>query len=172
MKPLNAKAALKWFIINLPEVIAGVAVVFAVSLTSVNTFTRYFLHFTINGTDEYVCIAFAWLIFLGAAAGYRRNMHYGIDLLVNRLPQKGRALCSLIARAMTVLIFLVLTYLSYVLYANVGTKILPATRISYRVVDASMLMGFALMAIYSIIFLVQDIRTMIKKDSKQGGEAI
>ncbi len=37
-------------------------------------------------TNEVSAIAFTWIVFLGASAAYKRKMHIGIDLLVNRLP--------------------------------------------------------------------------------------
>lgn len=58
----------KWIVIHIPELIASVALVFAITLTVINVFTRYCLHFTIKGSDEYVCIAFAWMVFPGTAA--------------------------------------------------------------------------------------------------------
>ena len=57
----------KWIIVHLPELIAGAALVLAVSLTVINAFTRYFLSFTIKGSDEINILAFAWMVFPGCA---------------------------------------------------------------------------------------------------------
>ncbi len=157
---LSPKEIAKWVIVNLPELIAGGALIFAITLTMINAFTRYLLHYTINGSDEFVCIAFAWIVFPGTAAAYRRKMHYGVDLLVSKLPARLQTCIQLLTQAIILVIMCTLTYLSLELYRNVGTKIMTATRISYRVLDSGMLFGFALMSLYSLIFLVQDIRNL------------
>ena len=159
-KPLEVA---KWIFLRLPEIIAGIALVFAISLTTVNAFTRYFLHFTIKGSDEFCIIAFAWMVFPGCAAAYRRKMHYGIDMLVNALPKKVQVFVNLFAQFLVTVLTAVLTYLSWVLCANVGSKIMTATRISYTVFDSAMVVGFGLMTVYSLIFLVQDIRVLPAK---------
>ena len=153
-KPLEMA---KWTVLRLPEIIAGIALIFAISLTTVNAFTRYFLHFTINGSDEYCIIAFAWMVFPGCAAAYRRKMHYGVDMLVNALPKRVRLFVNLFAQFMVVALTVILTYMSWVLCQNVGSKIMTATRISYVYFDAAMLVGFALMALFALNFLIQDI---------------
>lgn len=160
MAEKKTRDAAKWIIVRFPELIAGVALIFAISLTTVNALTRYLLHFTINGSDEYCIIAFAWMVFPGCAAAYRRKMHYGIDMLVNLLPARARVIVNLIAQAVVFVLVAVLTYLSWVLCANVGAKIMTATRISYVVFDSAMVVGFGLMTVYSLIFLIQDIRAL------------
>ena len=159
-KPLDMA---KWVFLRLPEIVAGIALVFAISLTTVNAFTRYFLHFTIKGYDEYCIMAFAWMVFPGCAAAYRRKMHYGIDMLVNAMPKKVQIFVNLFAQFMVTVLTVVLTYLSWVLCQNVGSKIMTATRISYVYFDFAMVVGFGLMAIYSLIFLIQDIRALPAK---------
>lgn len=157
----------KWVFLRLPELIAGAALVFALTLTTINAFTRYFLHFTIQGSDEYCIIAFAWMVFPGCAAAYRRKMHYGIDMLVNALPKRLQVLVNLVAQIAVTALMFVLTYLSWILCQNVGAKIMTATRISYVVFDSAMLVGFALMAVYSLIFLIQDICALPERLRKQ-----
>ena len=134
----------KWIVIHIPELIASVALVFAITLTVINVFTRYCLHFTIKGSDEYVCIAFAWMVFPGTAAAYRRHMHYGVDLLVNAFPHKVRCIVDVVVQLIITVIMAICTYLTWILIQNVGSKIMTATRISYRVLDSGMLVGFVL----------------------------
>ncbi len=156
-KPIDI---LKWIVIHLPELIAGGALLFSVSITVINAFTRYFLKFTIQGSDEWNILAFGWMVFLGCAAAYRQKMHYGVDLIVNSLPQKGQAVVKIIAEAMSLVVLVIMTYLSVVLTQNVGSKIMTATRISYKYFDAAMVVGFGLMSFYSLIALIEDIRAL------------
>ena len=150
----------KWIIVHLPELIAGAALVLAVSLTVINAFTRYFLSFTIKGSDEINIMAFAWMVFPGCACAYREKLHYGIDMVVNSLPNKPKAFVKIIAELLSLVVLAIMFYLSLVLFNNVGTKILTATRISYKYFDAAMVFGFGLMAFYSFLALIEDIRAL------------
>ena len=58
------------------------------------------------------------------------------------------------------MVLAIMFYLSLVLFNNVGTKILTATRISYKYFDAAMVFGFGLMAFYSFLALIEDIRAL------------
>lgn len=165
----RAQKTLCWVLLRIPELVSAAALIFAITLTVVNAFTRYCLHFTIKGSDELICIAFAWMVFPGAAAAFRRRMHYGIDLVVGLFPPRGRAVIELVTQGLIAFILCTLTYLSGVLLANVGEKIMTATRISYRVLDSGLFVGFLLMAAYSIVFFVQDLRALPKKLSGKGG---
>lgn len=153
---------LKWILVHFPELIAGAALVFAVTLTVINAFTRYFLSFTIKGSDELNILAFGWMVFLGCASAYRQKLHYGIDLLVNSLPSKGQAVMRVVAELFSFVILVIMCYLSVILFNKVGTKILTATRISYKYFDAAMVVGFGLMAFYSLLALIEDIRNFPK----------
>lgn len=155
MKKNPAQIA-KWILVHLPELIAGAALVLAVSLTVINAFTRYFLSFTIKGSDEINILAFAWMVFPGCACAYREKQHYGIDLIVNSLPPKAKAIAEIIAELLSLVCLGIMFYLSIVLFNKVGTKILTATRISYKYFDAAMVVGFGLMTFYSLKALIED----------------
>jgi len=158
---MSVKKILEVIFIRIPELMSGIALSIMITLSVVNAFCRYCLRFTIAGADEYIAIMFAWLVFTGGAVAYRHGMHYGIDLLVNKLKKTPRRILDVIVRSITVILLITLAYLSYVLFINVGPKILTATRISYRWFDASMIYGFGLMILYSIEFLVKDINSLI-----------
>ena len=85
----------KWILDYVPEIIAIVALCFAVLASAANAFSRYTFSHTFLGYDELVRIAFAWVVFPGAAAAYWRHMHFGIDLIVNMVPAKIRKILDL-----------------------------------------------------------------------------
>jgi len=161
------KFSWKWVLVHLPEIIAGAAVTFSIALTTINAITRYTLSYTVNGSDEYNCIAFGWLTFLGAAAAFRRKMHYGIDLVVNAFPAKMQAVVNLVAKILIALIMCTLTYLSVILCMNIRGKIFTATGISYLALDAAMVVGFGIMSIFAILQLVETIRDLPKELSSR-----
>lgn len=175
MKGKKPAEIIKWIIVHLPELVAGAALVFAIGLTVINAFARYFLKFTFKGSDEMNILAFAWMVFPGCAAAYREKMHYGVDLLVNSLPKKANAVVKVVAELMSLVVLVIMTYLSIVLFQNVGTKIMTATRISYKYFDAAMVVGFGLMSFYSLLALIEDIRALPaalseKKEKKEAAE--
>ncbi len=171
MKKNRTTSAIKWIAVRFPELIAAVSLTVAITITVVNAFTRYLLKYTFAGSDEIVCIAFAWMVFPGAAAAFRRKMHYGIDLLVNALPVKLQTGINLLVKIAITVILACVTWLSILLVGNVGSKIMTATRISYRVLDSSLIVGFGLMTIYSTIFLIQELKEFPAKMKEKRGEA-
>ena len=54
--------------------------------------TRYITSQPAAWTGEVAGIAFAWLIFVGTAAGFKYGMHVTIDMLVRLLPATSRRL--------------------------------------------------------------------------------
>ena len=87
------------------EVIAGAALVVVVAATCWGVLTRYVTEQPAAWTGEVAGIAFAWLVFVGAAAGVKYAAHMSIDMLVVRLPGALRRAVVAIADA-TVLAFL------------------------------------------------------------------
>ena len=163
------KEKIKWILVNFPECIAAAAMTAAVLITGLNAITRYTISYTIWGSSEYVSLAFVWVIFPEAAAAYRRGMHFGIDFIVNMLPPKISTYIRLIARVIIFLIMFICMRLSFTLIQEVSTKAMTATRISYVWYDLPAFISFALMMIYTAVFLVRDIRTLAKKDGMENG---
>lgn len=55
-----------------------------------NVITRYFIQYSFSSTEEIEVACLVWLTMLGAAAGFRRGIHLGFDLLRLRFPALGR----------------------------------------------------------------------------------
>lgn len=154
----------KWavFILaNLPELIAGTALIITLVSTGVNVFTRYVLKFTYYWYSDVTVLAFGWMVFPGAAAAYKRHMHFGIDMLVNKLPGKAHAVYMVLFRMLLLVILALIFYSSLLLTAKVAGKQFPTILLSYKYFDASIVAGFGLMIIYGAIDLVKDFRAML-----------
>ena len=85
MTPASAPArrgAFGWF----EETAAGAALVIIVLSTCWGVITRYVTEQPAAWSGEVAGIAFAWLVFVGAAAGFKYGMHVGIDIAVALLP--------------------------------------------------------------------------------------
>jgi TRAP-type C4-dicarboxylate transport system permease small subunit len=53
-------------------------------------FNRFILKAPLAWTEELAMLLFQWVVFLGAAVGVKRMSHFGIDLVVEKLPPRTR----------------------------------------------------------------------------------
>jgi TRAP-type C4-dicarboxylate transport system permease small subunit len=96
------------------EEAAGVALLGLMSLLAfVNVITRYFIHYSISSTEEVEVACLVWLTMLGAAAGFRRGIHLGFDLLAFRFPRLGRNILYPLASLLTLVTICILIWLSF-----------------------------------------------------------
>jgi C4-dicarboxylate transporter DctQ subunit len=76
----------------------------AMTLVNVtNVFVRYVLKSNIHWAMEFTVIAFAWLIFLGAAWGIKIGAHIGVDTLVNLFSNKVKKRISIVAAVLCII---------------------------------------------------------------------
>ena len=139
----------RWVLENFPIIVAGIALFFAISFTTVNALSRYLFSRTFVWTDELVAMGFAYTVFFGSAAACKYGMHYGLELLISLL---------------SLVLICCLAYLAWVLTMNVGTKIMTATRISYRWFDLGMALGLSLMVIYAAENVYHRARALFRKE--------
>lgn len=159
------KISIKRICDNFEELLASVFLFVTVSLVLVNVFLRYFLKTGIYWSEEVATGCFVWSVFLGAAAGFKRKMHVGVDFLVDRTPVKIRGLIKTIVAFILLFINLYITYIA-VIYLRVShTKPTPVLGISSAYISTSILAGFSLMTLYSVRFIVTDIIQMRKKEA-------
>jgi TRAP-type C4-dicarboxylate transport system permease small subunit len=85
------------------EEVVGVALLAVMALLAfANVITRYFIQFSFAFTEEVEVAALVWLTMLGAAAGFRRGIHLGFNLLELRFPNLGRNILYPLASVLTV----------------------------------------------------------------------
>lgn len=70
-------------------------------LAFANVLTRYFIRYSFAFTEEFEVACLVWLTMLGAAAGFRRGIHLGFNLLALRFPVFGRKVLFPIASLLT-----------------------------------------------------------------------
>ncbi len=154
----------KWLrrlIVYLPEYIASIALLITLLSTGINVFTRYVLRFTFFWYTDITILAFAWMVFCGVAAAYRRHRHFGVDMLVNTFPEKFRVWFIVFMNIILTVIIILVAYSGYLLTKKVRGKQLPTILLSYKWYDASIVFGFGLMTIYSIIDIIKSIKHAI-----------
>jgi TRAP-type transport system small permease protein len=92
------------------EVLACAALVLVVLAVAWGVLTRYVTAQPAPWTGEVAGMAFAWLVFLGSAAAFKRGMHASVDLLTARLP-------GMVRRPLEIVIDLaVLAFAAYVVW--------------------------------------------------------
>lgn len=161
----NKKNGFFWLLTNIEEVISTVALTVMLVVCSCNVVARYCLKDALSWADEVCVLMLAWTTFVGSAAAYKRNMHFGMEFVVDRLPYRGKKVLRLTVTLMLVVVCGYLTWLSLGFTAK-AVKIMPFSRLSYKWIDSSAVVGFASMTIYSVIYLVQGLTNPKKYEER------
>lgn len=149
---------LKDFLKNFEEIFASLFIVTTTVLVMMNVVLRYFFKTGIYWSEEVATGCFVWSVFLGAAAGYKRKAHVGVDMLVALASDKVKELVTVIV---DVILLIINGYISYIaiIYLRLSyTKPTPVLGISSATISSSILVSFGLMTLYSVLFLIRDIR--------------
>jgi TRAP-type C4-dicarboxylate transport system permease small subunit len=132
---------------NFEEVISGAALVIVVLSVCWGVVSRYVTEQPATWSGEVAAIAFAWVVFLGASAGFKRGMHVSIDMLMLRVPAIIRIP---VERLLDVAVFL---FCLYVAWLGVGFTLdnwdnpTSVLRLPLSIVYVAVTLGFALMAL-------------------------
>jgi len=135
------------------EGIAAAALAVVVVSVTWGVVTRYLSHTPSAWTSELASIAFAWVVFLGSAAAFRRGGHIVIDALLPLLPPVASKAVGLLANLIVLLVLIVMTVLS--VRFTISTFDVPTTvlRLPQSVTYAAAALGFALMVLRHIQFM-------------------
>jgi TRAP-type C4-dicarboxylate transport system permease small subunit len=132
---------------RIEEVIACTALVIVVAAVVWGVLTRYVTAQPAPWSGEVAAMGFAWVVFAGAAAGFKRGAHVSIDLLTQRLPPRAAAV---LGRAVEIGILL---FLLYTLWLGIEFTLRnwdnpsPVLRLPLSIIYASVAFGFASMAV-------------------------
>jgi TRAP-type C4-dicarboxylate transport system permease small subunit len=123
-----------------------------------NVIMRYFFKTGIYWSEEVATACFVWSVFIGAAAGYKHKAHVGVDMLVNLCPPTLKKIIIIVVDLILLLINGYITYIAVIYLSLSYKKPTPVLGISTAYISSSILVSFALMTIYAVYFLIQDIR--------------
>lgn len=138
---------LKWLGRYAEELIAGFGLVVVVLSVCWGVLTRYVTEQPAAWAGELAQIAFAWVVFLGSAAGFKYGMHISIDMVVAKLPRPARNALQTLGDV------LVLSFLAYVIWLAVLFNIeswgspTPALQVSRSTAYGSVLFGLGFMMV-------------------------
>lgn len=143
-----------WFIKHIEEILAGSALVLMLLITIYNVVMRYCFGNPRGWAAEMAVFCLIWATFLGASACYKRNMHYGMDYLVDHLPDRAKLITRRCITFLCMLLFAFLTWISFDFVKTV-TKTTSFFHLSYKYLDAAVVLGFLSMTVYAAVYLVQ-----------------
>ena len=89
---MKIKKTFKKIITNFDAVITGATLTLCVVIANLNVFMRYFLNHPLQWNDEVVTGLFVWTVFIGSAYAYRKHAHLGVDIVVNLMHGKTKAI--------------------------------------------------------------------------------
>ena len=158
---------MKFFFKELEIHLAMVFISVTVSLVIINVFIRYFFSsIQFAWLNEVSVGCFTWAVFLGTSGTYRKRELIGVEAFVLFLPPFFRKVLKIITDIFVIVLLAVMSYLSFDYVYN-SEKITAVLNVSYRYIDSSMVISFALMCLYSIKFLILDLHSF--KDLNDDG---
>ena len=167
------KNKIKWIFCNFEEIVSSFALGITLLLTTTNVLLRYILNTTIPGYSDICVFCFAWAVFLGMPACYKHGMHYGVDFLMVVCPEIVKKILHLIIDIIVLLGCSVALYLAFKLFwatlAGTG-RVSSYLHLSYGYMYMSGVLGFGLLIIHALRFIVRDIKILFGKEEKEGDE--
>ncbi len=139
---------------NWEDILAAIFLSVMILTAIFNVFTRYVLNSPFTWAEELECICLVWATFTSSAAAYKKNMHYGMDFLVDRLPFKAKIQLRRAIIFISIFVFAFLFVLS-IMFLRQVTKTTVFFRLNYRYIDFAAVVGFGSMEIYSIIYFIE-----------------
>lgn len=148
---------LKWFVLHVEEIIAVVALVIMICAVFLNVLLRYLWRNPTSWSDELAMICMAYVTFVGGAVGYKHNLHFGIDVILDKLPHNVQMFIRRACNAAFIPLFAFLTYVGIDLTLHASKRMIYSNW-SYKIIDASLPIGFASMTCYAIYFFIMSFK--------------
>ena len=147
----------------LEEALATIALALVILSVTWGVLTRYVTATPASWSGELASIAFAWAVFLGAAAAFRRSGHIAIDTFLCIVPKPAAYILRLASAFITFATLLVVTYLA--IRFTVSTTDTPTTILRWpqAIIYAAAGVGFGSMTIRHAVVSYE---TLFKKEPK------
>ena len=158
---------------NFDGVIAGAMMIVTILLVIVNVITRKLFNYIIIWSEEIATSCFVYSVFIGAAYAYRKHSHLGVDIVVNLMHGRTKAVVRDVMAIVELLILIMLTIISaqYVynlIYVRGVFKpaVTDVLRIPKAYTGIAVPLGFGVSTLYSIYFLLTERFHIIKVKKK------
>lgn len=156
MKKISAKVIFN----NFEDIIASLLFCCTLLLVMLNVITRYVFKTGIPWSEEFATGCFVWTAFVGSAACFKRRSHVGVDVLVNRFPIKLQNTVKIIIDILLALLCIFLFAISVKYIFRSARKPTAILGISSAYVSASLTVSFLDMAIWSVVFIFRDLKSI------------
>ena len=156
MKNISAKLIFSYF----EEIIASALFVVTLLLVIVNVLTRYVFRTGIPWAEEMATSCFVWTAFIGSAACYKRRAHVGVDILVNKFPLSVQNTIKIIVDIFMAFLCGYMFYISVIYVMRSYRKPTAILGVSSAWISTSLTLAFLDMAIWSVVFIFRDIRSI------------
>lgn len=135
------------------------AVLAAMSFSmAVNVVCRSLLSFSLSWADELSQALLVWLTFLGAAVAVREHLHYSFNYIQQLLKGKAR-ICLMLLNDLTVLFCALYMFKDGIIVTKgISEWLMPAMGISRAWVYGACPVGCALMILYVLVDIVNNIK--------------
>ena len=147
---------------NLGVVLSACFLSITVGVVILNVILRYVFDGGLFWVEEVATTAFIWSVFIGSAAAYKRKMHIGIDLITKLFPERVREIISSIINLLMAVVNGYVCYLSILMINANKLKRTPVLDIPAMYINLAITVGFGLMTLHSIQFLVKEGILLIK----------
>ena len=176
---MKNKITLKLILTNLDAIITATTLSICVVLVNANVIMRYFFNNPIRWAEEVVTSLFVWTVFIGSAYAYRKHSHLGVDILVNLMPPKMKAVVKAVMSVVELFVLSMLTvissqYVYHLIFNRAGKLKIIMTdmlRIPKWWTAIAVPIGFGLSVIYSVYFMVKAVRAYMAKKKEGGNKA-
>lgn len=121
--------------------------------------SRYVTESPASWVEEVSSIAFAWLVFVGAAEAHRRYKHVSVDLFTSFLPPMARGALSAATSIFVALYCLYVAWLGLQQTIASNSASTSMLHIPLSVPFAGLALGFLLMSVRSLWHLVEQMRS-------------
>ncbi|MGV8145969.1 MAG: TRAP transporter small permease [Alkaliphilus sp.] len=155
---------MKAFIKDIELYISSFFISITVIIVIVNVLLRYLFAIGVPWAVEMATICFIWSIFVGASSCYKKKMHIGIDLVTRTMPPKVEKAIGVLVNIIMLILTGSLFYLSIVLTYNAVGKPTNVMGISSAYVNSSLIVGFGMMTVHTMGFLIEDYKMYFKKN--------
>lgn len=146
----------KFLLGNLEVILSAAFLTVTVLVVIINVILRFVFDSGFYWVEEVATVSFIWSVFVGAAAAYRHKMHIGIDLITSLFPERIRELISIIINFLMVIINGYIVYLSVLFIQANRLKLTPVLDVPAAYVNAAITVGFGLMTIHAVQFLLAE----------------
>lgn len=106
---------------KLEEVFLVIILIAAVVIVAMQVVTRYVFKIPLPWSEEIARYLFLWLTWVGASYATKERKHVSIDLVYEKLPEKGQMICKVITNIIWLVFLLMMVRLSMKLTLSVAS---------------------------------------------------